>query len=196
MPSANKDEPQKHVRPEMELRISGLGDGEHPFEFEVAPEAIGLSSFEGTITAAGVLQKSAGQYFVNAQVAGRFVGECDRCLATVQRDIQVPLAIYYITSGDVAATEEEDLEVDVRVINPEEHRIVIDDEVRQALMVEVPIKILCSDACRGLCPKCGADRNAGDCGCDTAEIDPRWGKLADLFKDKPDSDDSSEPRER
>jgi uncharacterized protein len=53
--------------------------------------------------------------------------------------------------------------------------------VRDALLVDLPIRVLCRDDCAGLCPVCGADRNAGDCGHrDTTTVDPRWAALSDL----------------
>jgi len=45
--------------------------------------------------------------------------------------------------------------------------------VRQHLALAIPISPRCSPTCKGLCPKCGADRNAGGCDCDTEEVDPR-----------------------
>jgi uncharacterized protein len=48
---------------------------------------------------------------------------------------------------------------------------------RTAVLLEVPIKNLCRADCRGLCPVCGADRNAVACGCEPPRGDPRWGAL-------------------
>ena len=51
--------------------------------------------------------------------------------------------------------------------------IDLTEVVRQHLVLALPIAPRCSSDCRGLCPRCGADRNAGTCGCDTEGIDPR-----------------------
>ena len=52
---------------------------------------------------------------------------------------------------------------------------------RDALIVDLPVRVLCDEACQGLCVECGADRNQVDCGHrPEAAPDPRWAKLADL----------------
>lgn len=55
--------------------------------------------------------------------------------------------------------------------------------VREELVLAVPRYALCRPDCRGLCPRCGQDWNAGTCGC-TTPTDPRWAALAAL-KPKP-----------
>lgn len=53
--------------------------------------------------------------------------------------------------------------------------------VRDAVLVDLPVRVLCREDCQGLCPTCGADRNETDCGHDAGpDPDPRWGKLAEL----------------
>lgn len=56
---------------------------------------------------------------------------------------------------------------------------------RDAVIVDLPVRVLCDPECQGLCPECGADRNQTDCGHrPDQDPDPRWGKLAEL--DLPD----------
>ncbi len=62
--------------------------------------------------------------------------------------------------------------------------IDIEDLVRQALVLAVPAKILCSDSCKGLCPSCGADLNAGPCKCGPGQDGP-FGALRDLKNKEP-----------
>ena len=54
---------------------------------------------------------------------------------------------------------------------------------REQILLAIPMTPLCREECKGLCPVCGADLNAGECSCERGEIDPRWSALADL-KDK------------
>lgn len=62
--------------------------------------------------------------------------------------------------------------------------IDIEDLVRQALVLAVPAKILCSDGCKGLCPRCGANLNAGPCKCGPGQDGP-FGALRDLKNKEP-----------
>ena len=61
--------------------------------------------------------------------------------------------------------------------------IELDEVVISDILLSLPQKFLCSDDCRGLCPKCGKNLNLGDCGCDKREIDPRLAILKQLMED-------------
>jgi uncharacterized protein len=167
-------------RPVMELRITGLPDGEVPFSFEVEPDEIHLDRFVGTITVRGTLRKVSSQIFVQGESRGSFVGECDRCLAEVRRDVVAPLNLFYQVSADARGADADDTEI--QSIHPEQDVIVLDGEVRQSLILELPLKTLCTDECAGICPGCGASLNTEECRCEETPVDPRWAKLAELYK--------------
>jgi len=65
---------------------------------------------------------------------------------------------------------------------PDAIEIDLRPAVREELLLAVPRWVVCRDDCRGLCPRCGKDLNAGPCGCPPA-ADQRWHGLAAL-KDK------------
>jgi hypothetical protein len=60
----------------------------------------------------------------------------------------------------------------------------IDEELREELILDFPMRLLCSEDCPGLCPKCGKPRREGDCGCDLTERDPRWDVLRNYFSEE------------
>ena len=167
-------------RPQMEIQISGMKEGERPFQFESTAEDLELSMFEGMVKVAGTLRKVSNQYFLRSDISGTFHGECDRCLAEVRREISTPMNIYYYVG--VTDSEAGGDDAEMRTLEAEQDTIVLDDEVRQAIALEVPLKTLCRDECSGLCQSCGADLNKEECNCTREEIDPRWAKLADAFK--------------
>ena len=49
------------------------------------------------------------------------------------------------------------------------------------MIMSLPMKVLCKETCKGLCPVCGKNRNMGDCGCDTFVPDPRLAAIKDIF---------------
>ena len=53
--------------------------------------------------------------------------------------------------------------------------------VHNEILMNWPMKILCKEDCRGICPVCGQNRNQGDCGCDTFVPDPRMAVIQDIF---------------
>ena len=58
------------------------------------------------------------------------------------------------------------------------------DAVRADVLLSLPIKWVCREECRGLCPKCGANLNQGDCGCTFREEDPRLAALRKLLEER------------
>jgi len=58
----------------------------------------------------------------------------------------------------------------------------IDKPLRDNIILSLPMKRLCSEECKGLCPKCGKDLNLGECNCGDDDADPRMKSLNDYFK--------------
>ena len=56
----------------------------------------------------------------------------------------------------------------------------LEDVLREQVLLSLPVKTLCKPDCKGLCPRCGADRNSQPCNCDAGPSDPRWEALAGL----------------
>ena len=80
---------------------------------------------------------------------------CDRCLADLELEMDID-ETYYLFPENTP-------DVDYFYSGDE---IELDDYVRETLVMNMPGKVLCSEDCKGLCSKCGADLNLGDCGCD------------------------------
>jgi len=107
---------------------------------------------------------------------------CSRCLeptpATVSTDIDLTLvpeaAEFGPAGGEVEVTAE-----DASVFSCPEGKADLSAIAVEQIYLNLPLKPLCSEGCRGLCPVCGANRNRAECGCRTEEIDPR---LAPLLK--------------
>ena len=56
--------------------------------------------------------------------------------------------------------------------------------IQQQVVMAFPLKPLCREKCKGLCPKCGANLNAGDCGCDNTGFNNKFSVLKKLNLDK------------
>lgn len=109
--------------------------------------------------------------------------ECGRCLEPFVKDLDLSFEERFIPTIDVAsgfpvhdAVEDED-EEDVYTID-EHHLLDLHEPVRQQAVMNTPMQPLHAPDCAGLCPTCGADRNAGPCGCQPAPAaDARLGAL-------------------
>ena len=100
---------------------------------------------------------------------------CDRCGKEFSREKAVPLDC-------LLADELEDEEND-EIVLLEGSEVDLDELVTTAFVLAMDTKNLCSEDCKGLCAKCGADLNLGPCGC-RPDVDPRWAALAQLLDDE------------
>ena len=76
-------------------------------------------------------------------------------------------------------------EADLDVVFLETPNLDLEKLALEQLVLELPMRVLCSDECAGLCPQCGANRNVeGACRCEP-EADPRWAALKDLAGQDP-----------
>ena len=109
---------------------------------------------------------------LRARVTARARSRCHRCLGEFERSVDTGFQVVLQRGG--ASTDD-----DVVVIAETALEYNLMPQVREALILEEPIRLLCRPDCRGLCPQCGQDRNRGDCGCVPAP-DPRWEALQRL----------------
>ena len=102
---------------------------------------------------------------------------CSRCSAETEKTNNIS-ATFMLTNSDSRAPGPEQSD---EVIFIENGILDIDELVRQTVILNFPMRFLCSDDCKGLCPKCGTDLNKNSCNCPTFEPDPRLAKLKDYL---------------
>lgn len=131
----------------------------------------------GRLTAAG-----AGRYYWRGAIDTRVRAQCRRCLADVRPELHAAV--------DVMFTEEADTDDPSVYVLPERARLLdLSEAVREELVLAVPEFVLCREECRGLCPRCGTDRNTKRCDC-TPAADPRWAALEALKGGDPGHEES------
>lgn len=158
------------------LEIAGVQSGEIrslPFQRTFAGEweENGLSFHE--IHFSGSVVNTAGLLRLCGTVQCELTSPCARCLAPVREDFSAEVDQAVVTeSGE---TEEE-------AILSVGGTIDLLETAENALLPDLPLRLLCKEDCRGLCPVCGKDLNEGECGCEKKAVDPRLAGLADFFK--------------
>lgn len=111
--------------------------------------------------------------------------ECGRCLQAFRIDIEsaieeeLPLRSRPAELGDEAG---EELPEDEREPLFVDNIFDLDELLRQSILLAIPIKPVCSEECKGLCPHCGADLNNGQCDCPTGEAEGPFAALASLLE--------------
>jgi uncharacterized protein len=111
--------------------------------------------------------------------------ECDRCLKPIGSTVTAKFSREYATAADYEAQHAVELSEDDLDLTVFDGSVIdVDALVREELLLAAPDHVLCQQNCKGICPTCGADRNAAACDCGTVEIDPRWAGLKELVNRK------------
>src|SRR5256886_1162667 len=127
------------------------------------------------VAVAGRLQATGdGRFYWHGSLRTRISGECRRCLAPVSRAVTADIGVLFTQDPDALE------DPDSYPLPPEATVIDLTPAVREELLLAVPQYLECRPECRGLCPRCGQDLNAGPCGCAPATVDLRWATLAAL----------------
>lgn len=124
----------------------------------------------------GVAEHKADLFLLYMSLSYTLKTECARCLKPLE--IEKELDIERIMVDSVENEEELDEE---ELILIEDDCVDLDRIVREAVIFDTEISYLCSEDCKGLCPRCGKDLNEGECDC-PPEIDERFAALAGLFE--------------
>lgn len=132
-----------------------------------------LRPLAGGIAVSGRLSSAgSGRYYFSGHLSGAVEQECRRCLTPVESAVEADVHVLFAESGG-----EDDDDPDVFLLEgPRGDVIDLRQAVREQWLLEVPAFSVCRPDCKGLCPKCGADLNAGACGC-APDTDDRWSAL-------------------
>ena len=151
-------------------------DAEKSFQCQVDLsdlEFYGRKPIVRPVLAQGRVVNHAGALVLNGTARSELDLVCDRCGKEFSREKVVELDMLLAD-----ALEQEDSEDEIFLLDGNE--LDLDELVTTAFVLAMDTKNLCSEDCKGLCAKCGADLNLGPCGC-RPEVDPRLAALAQLL---------------
>lgn len=115
---------------------------------------------------------------LRARVEGDFELLCARCLDPIQHHADQQFDLIFRPAGvDAEQGERSISEAETEIGYYEEGGLVLEDAVREQVVLSLPDRSLCRDDCQGLCPHCGVNRNEAACDCGEKVIDSRWGAL-------------------
>lgn len=135
----------------------------------------------GPLDAQVKLNRLGRRVLITGTVAGTVNLECSRCLGMFPFPFTGPFETYLETVASGASEAEKELSKDDLDVQPlREGAVNLDEIIAEQVHLAVPYKALCDESCKGMCSKCGVDRNADDCSCSKTEADPRWDALRDL----------------
>ena len=140
------------------------------------PELIEL----GPVTWKGQVIHTDPGFFLRADLSYDQTLCCNRCLKPIVEHSTPAVELMILVERGPGGGDHELHEKDLGVLYLGEEVLRTDPILIEQLQLNVPMKPLCRPDCQGLCPICGADRNAGACSCSEQATDPRWAALAAL----------------
>jgi uncharacterized protein len=167
----------------------------HPLDFaeEFQPDVIDLGSEarqRGPLKASGhaeVVEEHHGKHEVikDIRLRGGLSAElelqCARCLEPVPQQVRRDFELLYRPLGVDAGRDElsvTDAEAEIGYYQGE--GVLLEDVLREQVLLALPLKITCREDCKGLCPHCGTNWNQEECSCSADVEDPRWAALKEV----------------
>lgn len=163
-----------------------------PFQMEV--DAIGASRDDMELTIAQVSGQATGlgeQIALIGTIHVEGEARCARCTKPFITSFDAPLDATFQRKGEEGAgfEEEEDPDVDFY----EGSRIELKTAVESALSLHMPMRFLCEEECKGLCPTCGQNLNEAACDCVPSGEDSPFAALGALLNDEKEVDPHGSP---
>ena len=157
------------------LRTPG---GRVPFQFSMdlsGLEFAGRCPISRPVEVTGEVRNSADVLTLTLTASSTLDAVCDRCGKAFAQEKAVP---YRCMLAEELQNEDSD-----DIVLLEAGKVDVGELARTAFLLGMDTKTLCSEDCKGLCPRCGADLNLGPCSC-KKETDPRLAVLAKLLENK------------
>ena len=144
------------------------------FELDLSDmEFSGRYPISRPVAVSGEVRNTAGILELTLNARSTLDAVCDRCGKAFKQDKDVPFAC--MLAEELQNEDNDEIEL------LEDGMVDVGELARTAFILDMDTKTLCSEDCKGLCPRCGADLNLGPCSC-KKETDPRLAVLAKLLE--------------
>ena len=129
-----------------------------------------------------VEKAGGGMFRVSGRAVTRLQLECGRCLDEIEVPVDARFELRYVPQSDAAGESEREIDDDDLATSfYHEGSLDVIDMLREQFQLALPMKPLCAETCRGLCPECGANLNTTVCGHQPKWEDPRLSPLRELL---------------
>ncbi|MFC2134266.1 DUF177 domain-containing protein [Bacteroidota bacterium] len=161
----------------MIIKYVNYSNGVHNIELSDTPEELNLdASITGDVLLKCKMDKSFHQIFLECEVHFTASLTCDRCNKEYSTGLVNTFSSTYIFEN----VETADDESSVQYISHDVDKIDLTEEVSEYTKLAIPMKKICSEECKGLCPVCGNNRNEIECDCKIEITNSVWDPLKKL----------------
>jgi len=107
--------------------------------------------------------------------------DCARCLEPAVQQVKRTFDLLYRPLGsDAGRAELSVTAAEAEIGYYEGEGLLLEDALREQVLLDLPLKVMCREDCKGLCPHCGTNLNNNQCSCEEPLEDPRWSALKEL----------------
>jgi uncharacterized protein len=177
----------------MEFKISELEKEPIEFDLQLGPGSIDLgdeAKQDGPLATSGraeVIHEHRGPKEIVADIrlrgryAGKFQLPCARCVEPVEIPLSSDFDLIFRPVGVDSGNLERSISAhETEIGYYQGDGLLLEDVLREQVLLSLPVRTLCKSDCKGLCPRCGKNRNLEACSCEEGPADPRWEALSGL----------------
>lgn len=166
---------------EMEVRKIRFDETFAPGQIDFSGEDLEQGSLLRAAGSAELLAHTGGEVRVKGRITVEMTAVCDRCLGRAWFPLNQDFDLFYRPVAVIAHEGEEAIDEGESEIGfYEDGGMELEDLLREQILLALPMQRVCSEACKGICPVCGKNRNEVACDCENGKSDDRWTALRNL----------------
>jgi uncharacterized protein len=166
---------------ELELRKARFDETYEPGEIDFSDAGIRQTTPLHAKGVAELLAHTGGEVRISGEYDVTMESECDRCLGLARFPLETRFDLFYRPMSDIAVEEEVAIdEGEAELGFYEGAGMLLEDILREQVLLGLPMQRVCDGACKGICPVCGRNRNEVSCDCHVETADDRWAALRNL----------------
>jgi len=166
---------------EMELRKVRFDETFAPGQIDFTGENLEQTSPLNATGVAELLKHTDGELRIQGKYTVEISSQCDRCLGIAKFPLDTAFDLFYRPASQIEGEEEVGIdEGEAEIGFYEDGGIELEEILREQVVLALPMQRVCNEACKGICPVCGKNRNETECGCRIESTNDRWGALRSL----------------
>jgi uncharacterized protein len=167
--------------------LKDLAQDKISFEASFEPGVIDFSSENvrqvGPLDWSATAERAGEEIRIAGSLSTKLEFACARCLEPARTIISKPFDLFFRERDEALFDEDAEVELDeedTRTAFFTGTKLPIGDILREQVLLALPMKLLCTVDCKGLCPTCGTNLNSGSCGCPKEEFSPHMDSLLEI----------------
>ena len=160
----------------MQIDLRQLEQGQTHLEMEITGASVGITSqevgLEGPLTLSLHLDRRGDEIWIRGHIHAIALQQCSRCLVDFSQILALDFEVFCARVQNPRVESHPALDEEDGGVHHHDGKVLsIDGEIREAVILGLPMQPLCRESCAGLCPRCGEDRNLGPCRCVRATVE-------------------------